>query len=692
MSNQTSWLEGNSNYLTAAVAWLRLLLEVDITLPRSSARKQAQGMREVPGGTITAEQITRKAVQMAAVEKSMKEEPPALVKLSKRLQLSRFEQDVLFLCTALELDTRIPALCAQAQDAPNQPYPTFALAMALFADPSWDALSPERPLRRLQLIEISQAQERPVLTSGLRADERVAHYIKGLSSFDERLASFMVSVEVAKNQLEVSPSQQRVVQTIRQSWQQAWHRGASAPVVQLVGPDAPSKQLIASRAASESNHRLYRMSVTMLPAGGAELERLARLWRRESLLLQSGLYLDAQDVDSTTPLEGYMLSLNRFLAHSDGIFFLATRENWPRLERAHRTLDVERPTLVEQQSAWANSLGELAGHIPPLLAGQFDLNLATIQQIGQSACDEMAGDAQTLPDRLWDACRVSTRPQLDILAQRLDPKATWDDIVLPVGETRMLQQIVDQVGQRSKVYETWGFAHKMNRGLGISALFAGESGTGKTMAAVMIANALRLNLYRIDLSAVVSKYIGETEKNLRRLFDAAESGGAILFFDEADALFGKRSEVKESHDRYANIEINYLLQRMEAYRGLAILATNMKSALDVAFMRRLRFIINFPFPGSAERRLMWQKVFPADTPISELDYDHLARLNLTGGSIHNIALNAAFLAAAQEKQPVVTMPLVLAAARAEFRKLERPLREADLQWPGRAGAGQGVKA
>jgi SpoVK/Ycf46/Vps4 family AAA+-type ATPase len=191
-----------------------------------------------------------------------------------------------------------------------------------------------------------------------------------------------------------------------------------------------------------------------------------------------------------------------------------------------------------------------------------------------------------------------------------------------------------------------------------------------------------LNLYRIDLSAVVSKYIGETEKNLRRLFDAAEDGGAILFFDEADALFGKRSEVKDSHDRYANIEINYLLQRLEAYRGLAILATNMKNALDGAFTRRLRFIVSFPFPGLAERRDIWRKAFPPQTLTKGLDFDRLARLNLTGGNIHNVALNAAFLAA-KENTPI-TMPLVFEAARAEFGKLERPVSEADLYWPAEA--------
>ena len=190
-------------------------------------------------------------------------------------------------------------------------------------------------------------------------------------------------------------------------------------------------------------------------------------------------------------------------------------------------------------------------------------------------------------------------------------------------------------------------------------------------------------IYRIDLSAVVSKYIGETEKNLRKLFDAAEDGGAILFFDEADALFGKRSEVKDSHDRYANIEINYLLQRMEAYRGLAILATNMKGALDSAFVRRLRFVVNFPFPGPTERVAIWQHVFPQKTPLGDLDLQRLAKLNITGGSISNIALNAAFLAAQSGSR--VTMPLVLEAARNEFRKMERPINEADFRWLEAAG-------
>ncbi len=307
------------------------------------------------------------------------------------------------------------------------------------------------------------------------------------------------------------------------------------------------------------------------------------------------------------------------------------------------------------------------------LAGQFDLSLAELNQI----VSHISAENEDIATVLWDRCRSLTKPRLDELANRIDTKATWDDLVLPDEQMRLMRSITDQMRERYKVYNEWGFGARMNRGLGIAALFAGESGTGKTMAAEVIANDLRLNLYRIDLSSVVSKYIGETEKNLRKMFDAAEQGGAILFFDEADALFGKRSEVKDSHDRYANIEVNYLLQRMESFSGLAILATNVKSALDSAFMRRLRFIVNFPFPASADRKRIWQNAIPPQTPQEELDFDRLARLNVTGANIQSIALNAAFQAAGAGQS--VTMPGLLTAAYIEMRKLDRPLTGADLR-------------
>jgi SpoVK/Ycf46/Vps4 family AAA+-type ATPase len=278
---------------------------------------------------------------------------------------------------------------------------------------------------------------------------------------------------------------------------------------------------------------------------------------------------------------------------------------------------------------------------------------------------------------LWRSCCAQSRARLESLAQYIEPVATWEDLVLPPVQLQTLRQITAQVRQRQRVYQDWGFSQKSSRGLGISALFAGGSGTGKTMAAEVLANELCLNLYRIDLSQVVSKYIGETEKNLRQVFDAAEDGGAILLFDEADALFGQRSEVKDSHDRYANIEVSYLLQRMESYLGLAILTTNMKASLDSAFLRRLRFTVQFPFPDTSQRAEIWRRVFPQATPTEGLNPEALARLNVAGGNIRNMALTAAFLAADEDRP--IAMRHLLSAARSEYAKLEKTLTDAEVR-------------
>jgi SpoVK/Ycf46/Vps4 family AAA+-type ATPase len=243
--------------------------------------------------------------------------------------------------------------------------------------------------------------------------------------------------------------------------------------------------------------------------------------------------------------------------------------------------------------------------------------------------------------------------------------------VLPEASITSLRTIAAQVRQRAKVYREWGFAENGDRGLGIAALFSGGSGTGKTLAAEVLANELQLDLFRVDLAALVSKFIGETEKNLAKVFDAAEVSGAILLFDEADALFGKRSEVRDSHDRYANLEVSYLLQRIETYRGLAILTTNLKQSIDTAFQRRIRFVVHFPFPDVEARSAIWQRIFPVRTPTLALDVSKLARLSLSGGHIRNLALNAAFLAA--DEGDVVSMRHLHSAAETEFAKLEKPL-------------------
>jgi hypothetical protein len=371
------------------------------------------------------------------------------------------------------------------------------------------------------------------------------------------------------------------------------------------------------------------------------------------------------------------LATVRFAEQMQGALVLGGDAPLAGFEHGFR-FDIRRPSENERRELWRSLLGDVGGW-PSLngaldvVVGQFELSPPAIRAAAREA--EAIAD-EPLSERLWDACRRHARPSLDDLAQRIDPDAGWADLVLPPPQLAMLRQVAAQVRWRTRVYDDWGFAAGGGRGRGISALFAGPSGTGKTMAAEVLARELRLDLFRIDLSAVVSKYIGETEKNLRRVFAAAERGGAVLLFDEADALFGRRTEVKDSHDRFANIEISYLLQRMEAYRGLAILTTNQRRAIDDAFLRRLRFVVEFPFPGSSERASIWRHVLAGVVPTEALDHERLAQLAIAGGSIRNVALGAAFLAA-DEGTPL-RMDHILRAARSEYAKLERSLTQAEL--------------
>jgi hypothetical protein len=562
---------------------------------------------------------------------------PPLRFLSQQLHLTPFDQKLLLLGTAVELAPELTTLYAQAQGHAAMTYPTFGLALRLFADASWDALAPEQALRYWRLVRIKQSEDRPLTVSPLQIDERITNLlIAQKNRLDHRLRPFLLPLLPDDHPLSLSPSQQAVVtqatESLEQTGDDRW------PLLQLVGSDSVSKQLVAQQIAAHHQLDLYSLPIQLLPRSPQDLTEFAHLWHRESLLLPLALYIDSQELESESGNQELTPRLRHFLGQSNGLFLLDTREIRYDLGQKDEVIEIKKPDPAEQIEAWRSLLPtEVAANIPAQLAAQFNLNLPAIHKIAQAtplAADSEGAIETPLSAQLWQACLSHTRPRLDTLAQRIVPKATWDDIVLPEDQLLLLRHLGDQVRNRSTVYESWGFRRRSSRGLGITVLFAGESGTGKTMAAEVLANHLQLNLYRIDLSSVVSKYIGETEKNLRKLFDAAEDGGALLFFDEADALFGKRSEVRDSHDRYANIETNYLLQRLEAYQGLAILATNMKSGLDDAFARRLRFSVTFRKPDKTYRRQIWQKIFPAETPLAELDYDYLAQTFDIAGRSH----------------------------------------------------------
>ncbi len=650
----TSWHEANQRYLRVALDVVRAALERHATHTQDAPEPEG---RDEP----------TRALQEAAEAMPA---PPALETLCETFGLTPFERDLLLLCAGMELDSTLATLCATAQGEPRLAYPTFGLALAALPEAHWSAMTPAAPLRYWRLVEVGTGDT--LTTSPLRVDERVLHYLAGVTYLDERLRGLVEPLDVPG---ELPPSHRALVHKISELWSRM--EGAPAePVIQLCGEEDAGKHAVAAAASATLGLRLHAIRASDIPAAVDEREALARLWEREAVLSGSALLVDCQDPDGADSLRSALSLLERL----QGMLLVTAREPLRARKRPLIRLDVNKPSTAEQQSLWQDALGpldpELNGQIETLTS-QFNLGTQGIRAASAEVLEGLSQGRKEAPGAvLWEACRAQSRPRLDDLAQRIEPAAAWDELVLPESQRQVLRDVVTQVRQRVQVYETWGFATKGARGLGISALFAGASGTGKTMAAEVLAGELRLDLYRIDLSQVVSKYIGETEKNLRRVFDAAEEGGAILLFDEADALFGKRSEVKDSHDRYANIEVSYLLQRMEAYRGLAILTTNMKNALDQAFLRRIRFIVQFPFPDAAQRAEIWRRIFPVDTPTEDLKVDKLARLNVAGGNIRNIALNAAFLAA--EAGEPVGMTHLLRAARSEYSKLEKPLTEAEI--------------
>jgi hypothetical protein len=597
--------------------------------------------------------------------------------LTAALDLSEFDEQMLIFCAALELDPRLAERYGLAGGNEQATYPTFGLGLTLLDNPSWDVLSPNAPLRHWHLVQVSHSTHRPLIMAPVQADERIVNYLKGMNELDGRLRPYVLPLAPSAGEGELSASQAEQVDRALPLLQP--EEPAGLRLLQLTGSDRVAQDLVARAMAERLGLQLFLLPADLIPTAPREVEDFARLWTRESRLLPIALAIDATDLPVAA---GATQRLRQLLARTGGVVLLLTRDLWNESGTTERVLDIKKPARSEQLAAWRALLWGESPALAEGLAAQFHLNLPTIATIVASArnAEESPGG---LSGQVWDLSLAYTRPALEGLAQRIEPRATWDDIVLPAQQETMLRHITSQVSSRSVVLETWGFRRANTRGMGTVVLFAGESGTGKTMAAEILANELRLDLYRIDLSAVVSKYIGETEKNLRRLFDAAEDGGAILFFDEADALFGKRTEVKDSHDRYANIEVNYLLQRLEGYEGLAILATNFKSGLDTAFTRRLRLSITFPTPSEEHCRLIWKKVFPASTPLDGIDYDYLARtFRLAGGSIYNAALNASFIAAAQGAP--VGMPHVLEAIRIELTKEDRLLNESDFAWPGEA--------
>jgi len=671
------WVEANHRWLAAAVASMEVRLRGYLGLLDGGGSVESVAA----AGPVEAVEAAARLDEAAAALPG----PSALDRLAAAYRLSGFERDVLLLLAADELDSRVGASCAAASGGRHD-HPTFGLALAALDGPHWSATAPGAPLRAARLVEVGDGR---LTGAPLHLDERVLHCLLGLPGPDRRLLPYLVPVHRPAAPLPASLA--AVGTRLRGIWATGEH-----PVATLYGPE--QRDLAATVAAAAADLPVYAVSAADLPPGAADRETFARLWEREALL--DGAVLVA-DCHQGGPAE--RAAVAALVARVEVPIVITAADPLP-LPRAGVVIEVGRPRRDEQRSLWRAVLDGAvlngAGLDGTGLDGtglngaaraeprsideatmQFDLGYVDIADAAGAA--SAAGEGAPEHGGIWELCRVRSRSRLDELAMRIEPRARWRDLVLPADQSAILRDIAAQVRGRSRVYHDWGFERVSQRGLGISALFCGPSGTGKTLAAEVIAAELGLDLYLIDLSAVVSKYIGETEKNLRAVFDSADKGGAVLLFDEADALFGKRTEVRDSHDRYANIEVSYLLQRMESYRGLAVLTTNLRSALDQAFLRRLRFVVQFPFPDVAQRTEIWRRVFPDAVPTGDLDASRLAQLTIAGGNIRNIAIAAAFLAAGDDNADApVTMAHVLRAARAEYAKFDKPLTAVETGgWP-----------
>lgn len=588
--------------------------------------------------------------------------------LVNRFDLGTLDRELLLVALAPELEGRYATVYAYLQDDATRTLPTVDFLVGLLANEA-DRLdlrarfAADAPLREHGLVQLEGAG--PRTRSTVRPDERIVRYLLSGDGIDPYLAD-VVTVR--------TPSNERDGPRDAPGHGAALERSAGLgsdppPVVAVYGPEGSGRAATVGQLCPGSAEPLLSIDADRVAIDSEEfLDRLCR----EVRLLDATVHV--ADIGSQDP--DVAARLLRRLDRLEGPLFVSDRaEPSPRLREAleeHVLLPVElsRPGYAERRKHW-ESVPDLPEDVDlDALASTFRLTRGAIADAVQRARAEarIAGEMLSAT-HVYEACRSQSGNELEDQARQIDPGYDWNDIVLPSDTERRLRELAARIATQGTVYEEWGFEAASSRGTGIVGLFSGPSGTGKTMAAEVVANDAGLDLYRIDLSSVVSKYVGETESNLGRVFDAAANTNAALLFDEADALFGERSDVSDAHDRYANIEVDYLLQRIEEHDGAVLLTSNLGSNIDDAFLRRIHVAIEFPAPDRSARLEIWQGAFPDEAPTADLDLDFLARFDLTGGNIRNVALGAAFLAA--ESCDPVGMDHLVHALELELEKTGR---------------------
>jgi hypothetical protein len=615
-----------------------------------------------------------------------------LKRLATLYSLSAFECDALLLSLAPEIDSTFETLYSYAQNDVTRKRPTVGLILRLLAVTAQERLdlramfTAAGRLLEIPLVRFSdeaQDREAALLSRAVRPEERIVDFLLGSPELDGRIRGFTHCVEPVRPLAmlhfpgELAEALQRAAHALR----------SNGGILFFHGPPGAGKRAGAEALSGEAGRKLIVADIGQAQAAGAPpaatlalLRREARLCEANLLLAHAGSWLAEDDAHRQQRIS-LCQSLSHSIAGSDSVLFVASESPWPVVESAlscaWSTFEFPTPGFLDRKQLWLEGFDAIAATPPPgtaaALANRFVLTGGQILGACRAARTHavLCGhDPATLTAIDFEAeARAQSNQSLQRRAQKVERTYDWPHLVLPPRTVRQLREVCAAEKYRSVIHVDWGFDRRQMQGKGLNVLFCGPSGTGKTMSAGIVARELGLDLYKIDLSTVVSKYIGETEKQLSQIFREAQSSNAILFFDEADAIFGKRSEVKDAHDRYANIEVAYLLQKMEEYEGIVILATNFRKNIDDAFTRRIHYIVEFPFPEPEYRERIWRSMVPADAPLADdVDFGFLGRqFELAGGNIRNAALVAACYAA-EDGGPIRMQHCVLAVAR-ELQKM-----------------------
>ncbi len=606
--------------------------------------------------------------------------------LTEIFHLKPFEVDTILICLASELDLRYEKLYSYMQNDVTRKRPTVDLVIKLLCSSmeerfrAREYFSSTSPLIKNRLIYLTGEGELPLLSKSIKIDERIISFLMGTDGIDRRIENFSSIIEPKRSVNDVIlEDDHRLIDLI-----EPLSSSKNPLIFFLHGGYGTGKKMLAETICRERGKPLLLVNAKALMKD--ESFETLDVILREALLQNSYIYIEGIDA---LWKEKDGIDVTNLIKELDGFpnwIFLSGEKQWepPGILENHRFMGIpfQLPSFTLRKRLWESFLdGNSEGIDICALATKFKLSGGQIRGAiftASNAASARGGSRISMED-IYYGCKSKSNRNLSAFARKIVPRYIWEDIVLPKDKKEQLKEIVGHIKNRETVYTDWGFDKKLSLGKGLNVLFTGPSGTGKTMAAEIIANESGLDIYKIDLSNVVSKYIGETEKNLSNIFREAENSNSILFFDEADALFGKRSEVKDAHDRYANIEVGYLLQKMEEYEGIVILATNLSGNIDDAFLRRMNFVVEFPFPDEKQRIQIWTGLLQKDPPLTEdMDYKFFSeKLKLAGGNIKNIAITAAFYAA--EDSCKIGMHHIMHAAKREYQKIGKPFLKTDFE-------------